>query len=213
MRIAIIGSGRIGSTVADLVAAAGHELAIANSRGPEWLSELVGELGFGARAATVEDAAGFADLVLVAIPLHAYPTLPAGAFAGKTVIDAGNYYPERDGMIAALDDDRTTSSELLAARLPGATVVKAFNTMYFETLGAEARPEAPRSQRLTLFLAGDDADAKRRVAELIEELGFAAVDTGSLADGGRRQQPGAPLYNRPLAAADAERALAALAGA
>jgi predicted dinucleotide-binding enzyme len=213
LRIAIIGSGRIGSTVADLVASAGHEVAIANSRGPEWLDELVAELGFTARAATVEDAAEFGELVVLAIPLHAYPSLPADALAGKIVVDAGNYYPERDGTIAKLDDESTTSSELLAARLPGARIVKAFNTMYFETLGAEARPEAPRGQRLTLFLAGDDEDAKRLVADLIEELGFAAVDSGSLADGGRRQQPGAPLYNRPLAAADAERALEALPGA
>lgn len=210
MRIAIIGSGRIGSTVADLVAGAGHKLAIANSRGPASLAGLVSELGLSTHAATVEDAARYGDVVVLAIPLHAYRDLPAEALAGKIVVDAGNYYPERDGTVAALDDDTTTSSELLAAALPGARIVKAFNTMYFETLGAEARPEAPREQRLTLFVAGDDDEAKRCVSELIEELGFAAVDTGSLAAGGRRQHPGAPLYNRPLAAPDAERALAAL---
>jgi predicted dinucleotide-binding enzyme len=213
MRIGIIGSGRIGATVAHLLVAAGHEVAIANSRGPHSLEELVAELGLTARAATVEEAASFGELVLLAIPLHAYRDLPAEALAGKVVIDAGNYYPERDGTVAKLDDDSTTSSELLAERLPGARIVKAFNTMYFETLGAEARPEAPRAQRLTLFVAGDDGEAKQLVRDLVEELGFAAVDTGSLAAGGRRQQPGSALYNRPLAAADAERALAALVDA
>ncbi|MEA2219645.1 MAG: 8-hydroxy-5-deazaflavin:NADPH oxidoreductase [Solirubrobacteraceae bacterium] len=209
MRIGIIGSGRIGATAAHLLTAAGHEVAIANARGPASLAELVGELGHTARAASVEEAAAFGEVVLVAIPLRAYTDLPPGAFAGKVVVDANNYYPGRDGKVAALDDGSTTSSELLAAHLPDAAVVKAFNTMYFETLAGEGMPGAPRHQRLALFVAGDDPDAKQRVGALIEELGFAAVDAGSLADSAR-QQPGAPLYNRPLLAGEAERVLAAL---
>ena len=176
----------------------GHEVAIANSRGPESLGELVAELGERARAADRGRGRRAGELVLVAIPLHAIDQLPANAFAGKVVIDANNYYAGRDGAIAELDDDRTTSSELLAARLPGARVVKAFNTLNFETLAGEARPHAPLDQRLAIPLAGDDADAKQRVAELIEQLGFAALDTGSLAEGGRLQQPGAPFFNRPV---------------
>jgi predicted dinucleotide-binding enzyme len=210
MRIGIIGSGRIGATVARLLVSAGHEVAIANSRGPGSLTELVAELGEGARAATVAEAAAFGDTVLVAVPLHAIGDLPPAPFTGRVVIDANNYYPARDGHIPELDDGTSTSSELLAAHLTDAEVVKAFNTMYYKTLAAEGSPGAPRQGRLVLFIAGDDADAKRRVGGLIEELGFAAVDTGSLAGGGRRQQAGAPLYGRSMHLPEAERELAAL---
>ena len=203
MRIGIIGSGNIGATVARLFTAHGHEVAIANSRGPESLRGLVDELGERARAATVEEAAAFGELVLVAIPLKAYRDLPTDALAGRVVIDANNYYPGRDGHVEALDDGRTTSSELLAEHLPGATVVKAFNTLQAETLGSRGAPDAPRERRLSLFVAGDDAEAKRRVSALIEEIGFAAVDTGPLGEGGRRQQPGTPLYGPELTPAEA----------
>jgi predicted dinucleotide-binding enzyme len=203
MRIGIIGSGHIGSTAARLFTRAGHEVAISNSRGPESLSSLVAELGERARAATVEEAAAFGEVALVAVPLRAYRDLPADRLEGRIVIDACNYYPERDGHIEALDGGRTTSTEMVAAHLPGARVVKAFNTMYYETLGSEGRPDAPRDERLVLFLAGDDEEAKRVVAELIEEAGFAAVDTGALAEGGRRQQPGSPIYNSPVTPAEA----------
>ena len=205
MRIGIIGSGRIGATTARLFTRAGHEVAIANSRGPDSLGAVAGETG--ARPVTVEEAAAFGDLVLVAIPLHAIGSLPAGAFAGKVVIDANNYYPGRDGAIERLDSGETTSSELLAEHLEGARIVKAFNTMNYQPLGSEGRPGAPREERLALFAAGDDADAKRQVAELIEQVGFAAVDTGPLDAGGRRQQPGAAVYNNPMTAPEAERAL------
>ena len=194
MKIGIIGSGNIGATTARLFAGAGHEVTIANSRGPESLTELVQDIGPQARAGTVEAAARASDVVLVAIPLRAYPDLPADAFAGKIVIDANNYYSSRDGEIPELESDETTSSELLAGQLPDATVVKAFNTMYAQMLADGGRPDAPEDERLALFVAGDDADAKRRVMELIREIGFAALDTGSLADGGRRQQPGSPIY-------------------
>lgn len=207
MRIGIIGSGNIGSTTARLFAAAGHEVTVANSRGPESLRELVGELGQHAQAGTVADAAREADVVLVAVPLRAYSDLPAEAFAGKVVIDANNYYPERDGRIAELESGETTSSELLARHLSGARVVKAFNTMNFRPLGSEGRPQAPRAERLAIYLAGDDDGAKAIVAGLIEEIGFAPVDTGGLHDGGARQQPGAPIYNNPMTAQEAEAAV------
>lgn len=208
MNLGVIGSGRIGATFARLAVAAGHRVAIANSRGPESLRALVAELGDGARPASIEEAAGFGEMVLVAIPLGAYRDLPADAFTGRIVIDANNYYPGRDGQIEELDQGRTTSSELLAAHLPGARVVKAFNTMYFETLAGEGRPDAARDERLALFVAGDDGEAKRRVGELIEQLGFAPVDTGSLAAGGARQQPGSSIYNQPMTAPEAEERLA-----
>ena len=208
MRIGVIGSGKIGATAARLFVGAGHQTAIANSRGPESLADLVSELGDLARAATVEDAARFGELVLVAIPLGAIGELPPEPFAGKIVVDANNYYPSRDGQIPELDNDETSSSELLARQLSGATVIKAFNTMFAGTLGEKALPGRPREDRLTLFVAGDDAQAKRRVIELIEEIGFAAMDTGSLAQGGRRQQPGSAVYTKEVTPVEAETLLA-----
>jgi len=210
MRIGVIGSGRIGATFARLAVAAGHEVAIANSRGPESLAELAVELGV--RAETVEGAASFGELVLVAIPFHVYEGLRADPFAGRIVIDANNYYAGRDGPNAALDGDATTSSELLAAHLPGARVVKAFNTINYQSLGADGRADVSREQRLAIPLAGEDAGAKAQAAALIEQFGFAALDTGSLAAGGRLQQPGGPFFNRPLLLPDAERELASAHG-
>jgi 8-hydroxy-5-deazaflavin:NADPH oxidoreductase len=185
MRIGIIGSGKIGATVAGLFVEAGHEVAIANSRSPDSLRELIAALGGGARAATVEGAASFGELVLVAVPFERHRELPSEALAGKVVIDAMNDYSSEAG--------RTTSSELLAAHLPGARVVKAFNTMYWQLLRDRGRPGGGDG-RLVLFVAGDDAEAKERVFRLIEEIGFAPVDSGALAAGARRQQPGAPIY-------------------
>jgi predicted dinucleotide-binding enzyme len=118
-----------------------------------------------------------------------------------------NYYPERDGQI---DFGTLTSSELVARHLAGARIVKAFNTMYFETLAAQGRPDRPIDGRLVLFVAGDDADAKALVSRLIEEIGFAPIDTGPLSDGGRLQQPGSAIYNHPMTAAEARAALGRL---
>lgn len=209
MRIGIIGSGNIGSAAASQFVRAGHEVAIANSRGPDSLTGLVEELGAGARAATVEDAARFGELVLVAIPLGRVGELPREPFADRVVIDANNYYPSRDGQIEELDRDETTSSELLARHLEGATVTKAFNTIYAQKLAQDGRPDLPPDQRITIFVAGDDQEAKRRVMELVEEIGFAALDTGSLADGGRRQQPGSAIYAEVLTPAEAREKLGA----
>ena len=207
MRIAVIGSGKIGGTAAALFAAAGHEIAIGNSRGPASLASLIKKIGPRARAATVEDAAGFGQVALVAIPFGKYGTLPAAELSGKVVVDAMNYYPERDGQI---DFGTLTSSELVARHLAGARIVKAFNTMYFETLAAQGRPDRPIDGRLVLFVAGDDADAKALVSRLIEEIGFAPIDTGPLSDGGRLQQPGSAIYNHPMTAAEARAALGRL---
>jgi 8-hydroxy-5-deazaflavin:NADPH oxidoreductase len=199
MDIGIIGTGNIGGTAARLLVRAGHRVMLANSRGPGSLTGLVRELGANARAGTVEEVARFGQVVLEAIPFGRYRELPAQEFAGKVVIDASNYYPDRDGHFPELDSDAATSSELIAAHLRGARVVKAFNTMYFKVLGSEGRPRGdPR--RLTHLMAGDDAEAKRAVAHLVDQMGFDVVDTGGLAEGGRRQQPGTPAYARPLTA-------------
>jgi predicted dinucleotide-binding enzyme len=207
MKIGIVGSGYIGATAARLFVKAGHEVALSNSRGPETLRDLVAELGEHAQAVTVEEAARFGDLVLVAIPLGKYKALPAEAFYGKIVIDTGNYYPQRDGQIAELDNGETTSSELMSEHLKGARLVKGFNTIYYVHLAEQGNTSLPLEERRAIFIAGDDSEAKETVAKLIEEIGFAAVDTGFLGDGGRLQQPGTPVYNRELTAKQAAEVL------
>ena len=195
MNIRIIGSGNIGATAARLITEAGHKVAVSNSRHPKSLESLVEEIGPRARTMTVEEVAAFGEVVLVAMPLFAYETLPSDQLAGKIVVDATNYYEGRDGQI---DFDGLTSSELVARGLPGGRVVKAFNTMYYETLATEGQLNAPADDRFVLFVAGDDAEAKSVMSQLIEQIGFAPVDTGSLGDGGSKQQPGSPIYNVPM---------------
>ncbi len=206
MNIGIIGSGNIGVTAARLFAAAGHNVAISNSRGPESLRDLVSDVGENASAASVDEAADFGEVVLVAIPFFAYESLPADRLEGKIVVDANNYYPGRDG---EMDFGGLTSSEVISNHLPGARLVKAFNTMYFQTLATEGKES--EVDRLVLFVAGDDEEAKSTVSRLIREIGFSPVDTGSLKEGGRRQQPGSPIYNKPLTTNQAQEALAGTA--
>lgn len=198
MKIGIVGSGNIGGTAARLFVRAGHEVALSNSRGPETLRDFVEELGDHAQALTVEEAVRFGEVVLVAVPLGKYKELPAEAFYGKIVIDAGNYYPERDGQLSELDSGETTSSELMSAHLKGARLVKGFNTIYYVHLASQGDTSKVLEDRRAIFIAGDDSEAKEVVAKLIEELGFAAVDMGFLSEGGRRQQPGTSIYNREL---------------
>jgi 8-hydroxy-5-deazaflavin:NADPH oxidoreductase len=207
MNIGIVGSGNIGATAARLFANAGHDVAVSNSRGPESLGPLVEEIGSKVRAATVEEATDFGEVVLVAMPFFAYEALPADRLAGKVVVDAMNYYEQRDGRI---DFDGLTSSEVVARHLPNSRLVKAFNTMYYQTLRMQGRPSAPTEERLVLFVAGDDGEAKAVVSRLIEEIGFAPVDTGSLRDGGRKQEPGSPIYNVPMTAGRAREELAGM---
>ena len=210
MKIGVIGSGNIGATAARLFARAGHEVAVSNSRGGAGLESLVAELGNKAHATNTEEAARFGEVVLVAVPFGKYGALPPAAFEGKVVIDANNYYPGRDGQFARLDGGETTSSELLAGHLKGARVVKGFNTIWFEHLKQQGDTSLPVEERRAIFIAGDDEGAKQTVARLIEEVGFAAVDTGPLGEGGRRQQVGTPVYNKELSAREAEEVLAAV---
>lgn len=203
MDIGIIGAGNIGGTVARLFAGAGHRVAIANSRGPETLAGLVAEIGPNARAATIEEAARFGEVVLEAIPFGRYEDLPADELAGKVVVSASNYYPGRDG---EMDLGGLASSEVIARHLPESRVVKAFNTIYFVRLAENGRPDAPLEEREVIFVAGDDAEAKGIVSGLVEEIGFAPVDTGTLAES-KRQEPGAEVYNVPMTPAEAREAL------
>ena len=185
--IGLIGSGNIGSTVARLALDAGHDVVLSNSRGPETLSDLVDELGPHARAATAAEAGAAGDIVVVTVPLKAYKDVPVEPLRGKVVIDTNNYYPQRDGHIAELDDESTTVSELLQAHLPESHVVKAFNNIYFGHLGTLQRPSGS-PERSVLAIAGDDDDAKKQVATLFDELGYDAYDVGPLAEGWRYQR-------------------------
>lgn len=200
MRIGIVGGGRVGGTLARLFSKAGHEVTVANSRGPETLRGLADELGGQVHAATADEAARFGDMVVMSVPFGRYTELPVEPVAGKTVIDTGNYYPDRDGHYPELDQDRTTSSELLQRHLDGARVVKAFNTMRWDHLREYGR-QSSAMQRYGIPVSGDDVGAKRRVADLIEQVGFEPVDAGSLAEG-RRQQPGSAVYLADLSGAD-----------
>jgi len=205
MQIGIIGSGRIGGTLAELWARAGHQIAIANSRGPESLKGFVERLGPSAKAMSVEEAARFAEVVVLAAPFRRPEALPPPvSVAGKVVIDAMNPFTETGEI---MDLGGKTSSAITAERLPGARLVKAFNTMNSETLRTEGRRSVPKEQRLVIFLAGDDGPAKATVGRLVEEIGFTPIRTGSLARGGRLQEPGSRVFNRPILPAEARRTL------
>ena len=190
-----IGSGNIGSTVARRAIAAGPDVVLSNSRGPETLEDLVAELGPRARAATAQEAAAAADVVVVTIPLSAYRDVPVDELAGKVVIDTMNYYPQRDGQIDALDDGSTTSSELLQAHLPRSHIVKGFNNIFFEHLRDLAQPllHPGADGRSALAIAGDDAPAKDTVRRAFDAIGYDILDLGPLAEGWRTQ-PGQPAY-------------------
>jgi predicted dinucleotide-binding enzyme len=180
---------------------------ISNSRGPETLSGLVKELGPRARAATPLEAAKAGDVVVVTIPLKAYRTVPVEPLAGKVVIDTMNYYPQRDGHIPGLDDESTTTSELLQAHLPKSRVVKAFNHIYAADLTKDG--QAPGStNRRALVIAGDDPEAKATVAHLIDRFGFDVVDAGPLREGWRIQRD-TPGYGPRRTAEELRRDLAA----
>jgi predicted dinucleotide-binding enzyme len=206
--LGIIGAGNIGRSVAKAALDHGYDVVISNSRGPETLSDVVDELGAGARAGTVEEAASTGDLVVVAVPLKNYRSVPAAAVGDKVVIDANNYYPQRDGQIPELDDERTTTSELLQTHLPDAKVVKAFNHIVAaEIVSDGSEPGTPN--RRALAIAGDDEAAKATVAELLDEFGFDVVDAGPLSEGWRYQRD-EPAY---VARQNAEELRANLAAA
>ncbi|AXL93644.1 NADP oxidoreductase [Streptomyces sp. CB09001] len=190
-----IGSGQIGSSIARLAVEAGHQVVLSNSRGPETLADTVTELGPRASAATSGEAAAAGDIVVVTVPVKAFPSLTAAPLAGKTVIDTCNYGPARDGQIPELDSKSLTSSELLLRYAPDARLVKAFNNIYFKHLLSLVRPVgAP--DRSYLPIAGDSASAKEAVTAFIESIGYSVVDAGSLADSWR-QATDTPVWGTP----------------
>jgi predicted dinucleotide-binding enzyme len=160
---------------------------ISNSRGPDTLADLIAELGPRARAATPAEAAKAADIAVVTIPLKNISTIPAEPLAGKIVIDTNNYYPQRDGHIAALDDESTTTAEMLQAHLPKSKVVKTFNHIYAAELTTHGQAAGTPNRR-ALVIAGDDASAKATVTKMLDQFGFDTVDAGPLAEGWRIQR-------------------------
>jgi len=190
--IGIIGAGHIGSQIARLAVESGYNVVISNSRGPETLSALIAELGPKARAATSVEAGKAGDIVVVTVPLKNYREVPVEPLAGKIVIDTNNYYPDRDGHIPELDNESTTSSELLQAHLPTSKVVKAFNHIFAAALTTDGQPAGAKNRR-ALVIAGDDKDAKAIVSRLLDQFGFDTVDAGPLKEGWRIQ-PGTPGY-------------------
>jgi predicted dinucleotide-binding enzyme len=205
MDIGIIGAGHIGATLAGHLTRVGHRVAIANSRGPETLSDLVAELGPRAHAATIDEAASFGRVVIAALPFGQFHALPAADIGDRILVDATNYFRRRDGAMELLEQGETTSSEMIAAHASDARVVKAFNTIRWEQLRDEARPAG--DDRRALPIAGDDADAKKIVADLIDQIGFDTVDAGALASG-RVLQPGSGLFLSRLNREELRRRLA-----
>ncbi|GAA1854011.1 NADPH-dependent F420 reductase [Microlunatus capsulatus] len=200
--IGFIGSGNIGSTVARLAVAAGHDVVLSNSRGPETLADLVTELGPRARAGTAAEAAEAGEIVVVTVPLKAYRQVPVEPLAGKVVLDTNNYYPERDERIPELDEESTTTSELLQQHLPDSHVVKAFNNIYVVQLGGLPRPSGD-PERSVLPIAGDDAAAKQTATAFLDAVGYDALDVGPLAEGWRFQRD-TVAYVQPYVAASGD---------
>jgi predicted dinucleotide-binding enzyme len=206
MKIGIIGAGQIGGTLARRLVQLGHQVTIANSRGPESLAAIARETG--ARPATIKEAARSGEVVIISIPLKNILQLPEDLFEGVpegvVVVDTGNYYPrQRDGRIDPIERG-VTETRWVADRL-GRPVVKAFNNIYARHLLERGKPKGA-ADRIALPIAGDDPRAKEVVSRLLDELGFDAVDGGGL-DDSWRQQPGTPVYGTDLDAAGVRRAL------
>jgi predicted dinucleotide-binding enzyme len=205
--LGLIGAGRIGSQLARLAAANGYSVVISNSRAPDTLAELVKELGPKARATTPVDAAKTGDIIVVTVPLKNYRSVPVEPLAGKIVIDTNNYYPKRDGHIPELDNESTTTAELLQAWLPTSKVVKAFNHIYAAELTTHGQAAGTPNRR-ALVIAGNDAEAKATVSKLIDTFGFDTVDAGPLKEGWRIQRD-TPGYGPRRNAEDLKRDLVA----
>jgi 8-hydroxy-5-deazaflavin:NADPH oxidoreductase len=205
--IGIIGAGHIGSQVARLAVANGYDVVICNSRAPATLATLVAELGPKARAGTPVEAAEAGDMVVVTIPLKNYRTVPVAPLEGKIVIDTNNYYPQRDGHIPELDNESTTTSELLQTHLPKSKVVKAFNHIYAVELTTHGLPAGAKNRR-ALVIAGDDPGAKATITALIDRFGFDVVDAGPLRESWRIQRD-TPGYGPRRNAEELRRDLAA----
>lgn len=182
--VGIIGAGHIGSTLAKGLVERGYDVVIANSRGPETLAGLVAELGPNARAATAEEAAAAGEWAIVTVPLKAVDQVPVEPLAGKIVIDTNNYYWERDGHIAELDEGRTTTSELLQRHLPASTVVKGFNHIMSGDILVDGAPAGTPNRRALATASDTDAGAQF-ITRLYDAFGYDTVNIGPLAESWR----------------------------
>jgi predicted dinucleotide-binding enzyme len=182
--IGFIGSGHIGGQIARAAVAHGYDVVMSNSRGPETLSELIAELGPHARAATPAEAAEAADFAVVTIPLKAYTAVPVAPLAGKIVIDTNNYYWERDGHIAQLDDETATVTGMLQEHLPTSKVAKGFNHIFAADITTDGTLAGSENRR-ALATAGDSAEAVELVTKLYDEFGFDTVNIGPLSESWR----------------------------
>ena len=182
--IGIIGSGHVGSNLAQAAIAHGYDVVLSNSQGPDSLTGLVRDLGPQARAATPAEAAAAGDFAIVAIPLTTIDQIPVDPLAGKVVIATINYFPERLGHIPEIDDGTTTAPGLLQAHLPTSKVVRAFSMINAAEMSGDGHPQGD-PQRRALALAGDDPAAKQLVANLYNEFGFDALDIGGLGESWR----------------------------
>lgn len=185
MKIGIIGAGFVGRAVAKQAIKAGHQVMLSNSRGPQTLFSLKPMIG--CETGTAGEAAIYGEIVVIAVPLTAIGQLPVAELAGKAVIDAVNYYPERDGQVAELDQQTTTTSEYLAGFLPQSKITKAFNAIQMTDLETDGLP-AGDPERRALPLAGDDKATKQIIVSLYDAFGFDAVDAGALSEGWRFQR-------------------------
>ena len=190
--IGIIGSGHVGSNIARAAIVHGYTVVLSNSQRPDTLSGLVSELGAGASAATPAEAAARGDFAVVAIPITAVGQVPAGPLAGKVVIATINYFPQRDGHIAEIDDGSMTVPGVLQAHLPASRVVRAFSMINAAEMSGDGHPQGDPKRR-ALALDGDDPAAKQLVTGLYNEFGFDAVDIGGLAESWRLD-PGQPAF-------------------
>jgi len=206
-RFGIIGAGNIGSSLARGLVARGHEVVIANSRGPETLSGLIDELGANATAGTALEAAQAGDAVIVTVPLRAYRDIPVEPLAGKIVLDTNNYYWERDGHIDVLDRKEATTSGLLQEHLPASKVAKAFNHIGSADILTDGAPAGTPGRR-ALATASDSDEAIAFVTALYDEFGFDTVVIGPLSESWRIERD-TPGYGIPQDRAALEANLAA----
>ncbi|WP_148251306.1 NADPH-dependent F420 reductase [Raoultella terrigena] len=194
MKIGIIGAGFVGRSIAKLALQAGHDVMLSNSRGPQTLFSLRPMIG--CQVGSADEAAEFGEVVVIAVPLSAINALPVAGIKNKHVIDAVNYYPQRDGDIAELDSGQTTTSELLARNLPTARITKAFNAIPMTQLESDGLAAGAENRR-ALPLAGDDEEGKTIAAALYDAFGFDALDVGPLSEGWRFER-GTPAYCVPM---------------
>ena len=192
-KVGVIGAGRSGTAVARLALARGHVVRVANAHGGDGLRLILEVMAPGAVASGVVEAITNSDIIMLAIPLNGYRSLPAADLAGKIVVDMMNYWRDVDGVLPELESGTRSSSEVVQAFLPASQLVKTLNHIDYAEMSEDARPPGS-PQRRALAIAGDDPGAKGVVQSIVENLGFDVVDAGPLSRS-RLLEPGSPLFS------------------